>query len=144
MTLERSERKLKETMSEVNSLRLSNNCLLDEKVKLQSENTKLQRLAQENEDAHSARTVYEMKTKKLEADVAKNRNENETLKAQIERTKDEYEAILSRERENFQNSDSNATKRYRSELAQVKLQLDEKNGELATLRADLKKWLKFD
>ena len=89
LALERSEQKLKESSRELSSLRVSNNILLEEKVQLETENSKLQRLAEEGEDAISARTVSEMRTKKLESDLATNRNENETLRAQLEKTKDE-------------------------------------------------------
>ena len=136
--LERSEQKLKESSRDLSSLRVSNNILLEKKVQLETENSKLQRLAEEGEDAISARTVSEMRTKKLESDLATNRNENETLRAQLEKTKDEYEAIIARERENFKNTDSNAAKRLRSELAQVKEQLEEKNSELQDMRTDKK------
>ena len=40
--------------------------------------------------------------------------------------------------ENFKNTDSNALKRLRSELAQVKEQLEEKNIEVQDLRTDQK------
>ena len=143
LALERSEQKLKESSRELSSLRASNNILLEEKVQLETENSKLQRLAEEGEDAISARTVSEMRTKKLESDLATNRNENETLRAQLEKTKDEYEAIIARERENFKNTDSNATKRLRSELAQVKEQLEEKNVELQDMRTDKKETVNY-
>ena len=143
LALERSEQKLKESSRELSSLRVSNNILLEEKVQLETENSKLQRLAEEGEDAISARTVSEMRTKKLESDLATNRNENETLRAQLEKTKDEYEAIIARERENFKNTDSNATKRLRSELAQVKEQLEEKNIELQDMRTDKKETVNY-
>ena len=143
LALERSEQKLKESSRELSSLRVSNNILLEEKVQLETENSKLQRLAEEGEDAISARTVSEMRTKKLESDLATNRNENETLRAQLEKTKDEYEAIIARERENFKNTDSNAAKRLRSELAQVKEQLEEKNIELQDMRTDKKETVNY-
>ena len=143
LALERSEQKLKESSRELSSLRVSNNILLEEKVQLETENSKLQRLAEEGEDAISARTVSEMRTKKLESDLATNRNENETLRAQLEKTKDEQEAIIARERENFKNTDSNATKRLRSELAQVKEQLEEKNIELQDMRTDKKETVNY-
>ena len=143
LALERSEQKLKESSRELSSLRVSNNILLEEKVQLETENSKLQRLAEEGEDAISARTVSEMRTKKLESDLATNRNENETLRAQLEKTKDEYEAIIARERENFKNTDSNAVKRLRSELAQVKEQLEEKNIELQDMRTDKKETVNY-
>ena len=141
--LERSEQKLKESSRDLSSLRVSNNILLEKKVQLETENSKLQRLAEEGEDAISARTVSEMRTKKLESDLATNRNENETLRAQLEKTKDEYEAIIARERENFKNTDSNAAKRLRSELAQVKEQLEEKNSELQDMRTDKKETVNY-
>lgn len=112
--------------------------LSDKNRKLELTISRLHNEAEENDEHQSAAALAEIRAKKLECDMTQIRHENDKLKVQIERTRDEYQSIMQRERENYQQSDSTMTQKHRVEISRLKSQLEEATQDLVELQTNTK------
>ena len=99
--------------------------------------SRLEGAMEENEQLEIRAVEAENRAKKLQNKVTEKEMEIDAVKEQIDRLRAEYDAVIGRERENRQKSDSDLTKRHAREMAAIKAQLTEKSEQLVGMQKQL-------